>query len=169
VAETAIGSNSQVNDLVKYQSEGQRRRQIRARLWFPLHSAPQAVVLFTQHVFRDNRPMDDPSRGPWAFHTHVHGLFNGLLDRDGRVIGCNLSIGNGPLFEQAPAMAELLRELVACGSAELLRAQASAILREIVVERHASRVRMTSNCACDGSYKRRMSWACGYSGTKTFP
>jgi hypothetical protein len=31
----------------------------------------------------------------------------------GRVIGCNLPIGNGPLLEQAPAMAHILRELVA--------------------------------------------------------
>jgi len=36
-----------------------------------------------------------------------------LIDRDGRVIGCNLPIGNGPLLEQAPAMAQILRELVA--------------------------------------------------------
>jgi hypothetical protein len=28
----------------------------------------------------------DPSPGSWAFHTHVYGLANVLLDRDGRVI-----------------------------------------------------------------------------------
>jgi hypothetical protein len=32
-----------------------------------------------------------------------------LIDRDGRIIGCNLPIANGPLLEQAPAMATILR------------------------------------------------------------
>jgi hypothetical protein len=36
-----------------------------------------------------------------------------LLDRDGRVIGTNLPIGNGPLLAQALAMVTLLRELIA--------------------------------------------------------
>ena len=38
-----------------------------------------------------------------------------------RVIGCNLPIANGPLLEQAPAMAQLLRELVAGVPATQLR------------------------------------------------
>jgi hypothetical protein len=46
-------------------------------------------------------------------------------------IGAHLPIGNGPLIEQAPAMAELLRELVAGEQPEKLRARASAILLEI--------------------------------------
>lgn len=37
----------------------------------------------------------DPSPGPWVFHTHVYGLPNVLLDRDGRVISCHLPTGNG--------------------------------------------------------------------------
>jgi hypothetical protein len=61
----------------------------------------------------------------------MYGIAHCLIDRDGRVIGCNLPIGNGPLLEQAPAMAALLRELVAGVPAEQLRARASAILREI--------------------------------------
>jgi hypothetical protein len=60
-----------------------------------------------------------------------------LIDRDGRVIGCNLPIGNGPLLGEAPAMAQILRELAAGVSPEQLRARASAILREI--ERRAPR------------------------------
>jgi len=32
------------------------------------------------------------------------------------VIGCNLPIDNGPLLEQAPAMLQILRELVAGGT-----------------------------------------------------
>jgi hypothetical protein len=61
---------------------------------------PQAVVLFAPAAFRDNRPMD-PSPGPWAFHAHVYGLANVLLDRDGRVISCNLPKGNGALIAKA--------------------------------------------------------------------
>jgi len=46
----------------------------------------------------------------------MYGIPHCLIDRDGRVIGCNLPIGNGPLLEQAPAMAQILRELVACST-----------------------------------------------------
>jgi len=41
----------------------------------------------------------------------MYGIAHCLIDRDGRVIGCNLPIANGPLLEQAPAMARILREL----------------------------------------------------------
>jgi hypothetical protein len=51
----------------------------------------------------------------------MYGIAHCLIDRDGRVIGCNLPIGNGPLLEQAPAMAQILRELVAGVPAEQLR------------------------------------------------
>jgi hypothetical protein len=64
----------------------------------------------------------------------MYGIAHCLIDRDGRVIGCNLPIGNGPLLEQAPAMAELLRELVAGVPAEQLRPRAASIMRQI--ERH---------------------------------
>jgi hypothetical protein len=40
----------------------------------------------------------------------MYGIAHCLIDRDGRVIGCNLPIGNGPLLEQAPAMAQIVRE-----------------------------------------------------------
>jgi hypothetical protein len=90
----------------------------------------QPVVLVAQFVFRDNRPMD-PSPGRWAFETHRYGLANVLLDRDGRVIGCNLPIGNGPLLEQAPAMAQILREFVAGVPAEQLRTRAAQVLDRI--------------------------------------
>jgi hypothetical protein len=61
----------------------------------------------------------------------MYGIGNCLIDRDGRVIGAHLPIGNGPLIAQAPAMAELLRELVGGERPENLLARASAILREI--------------------------------------
>ena len=61
----------------------------------------------------------------------MYGIAHCLIDRDGRVIGCNLPIGNGPLLEQAPAMAQILRELVAGVPAEQLRLRAAAILRQI--------------------------------------
>jgi hypothetical protein len=43
----------------------------------------------------------------------------------------HLPIANGPLLEQAPAMAALLRELVAGVPSEQLRARAAVILRQI--------------------------------------
>lgn len=73
----------------------------------------------------------DPSPGPWAFHTHVYGLANALLDRGGRVISCHLPIANGPLLEQPPAMAQILRELVAGVPAEQLRTSAAQVLDRI--------------------------------------
>jgi hypothetical protein len=72
-----------------------------------------------------------PSPGPWAFHTHVYGIAHCLIDRDGRVIGCNLPIRNGPLLEQAPAMAQILRDLLAGVLAEQLRTRAAQVLDRI--------------------------------------
>ena len=83
-----------------------------------------------QPAFRDNRAMD-PSPGPWTFATHMYGIAHCLIDRDGRVIGCNLPISNGPLLEQAPAMAQILRELVAGVPAEHLRGRAAQVLERI--------------------------------------
>jgi hypothetical protein len=79
----------------------------------------------------------DPSPGPWAFHSHVYGLSNVLLDRDGRVISCHLPEGNGALIAKAPAMANLLCDLLAGVPAEQLRPRAAAILRHI--ERYRTR------------------------------
>jgi hypothetical protein len=73
----------------------------------------------------------DPSPDPWAFHTHVYGLANVLLDRDGRVISCHLPEGNGALIAKAPAMADLLCDLLAGLPAEQLRPRAAAIMRQI--------------------------------------
>jgi hypothetical protein len=61
----------------------------------------------------------------------MYGIAHCLIDRDGRVIGCNLPIGNGPLLEQAPAMAQILRELVAGVAPEQLRVRAAPILAQI--------------------------------------
>jgi hypothetical protein len=61
----------------------------------------------------------------------MYGIAHCLIDRDGRVIGCNLPIGNGPLLEQAPAMAQILRELVAGETSEHLRRRAARILERI--------------------------------------
>ena len=46
-----------------------------------------------------------------ALHAAVvlFGFAHCLIDRDGRDIACNLPIGNGPLLEQAPAMAKRCR------------------------------------------------------------
>jgi hypothetical protein len=61
----------------------------------------------------------------------MYGIDHCLIDRDGRVIGCNLPIGNGPLLEQAPAMAQILRELIAGVPAEQLRTRAAQVLERI--------------------------------------
>ena len=77
----------------------------------------------------------DPSPGPWTFSEHTYGIAHCLIDRDGRVIGCNLPIGNGPLLEQAPAMAQIFRELVAGVPAEQLRTRAAQVLDRIDIGR----------------------------------
>ena len=61
----------------------------------------------------------------------MYGIAHCLIDCDGRVIGCNLPIGNGPLLEQAPAMAQILRDLVAGKPAEQLRGRAAQVLDRI--------------------------------------
>jgi hypothetical protein len=61
----------------------------------------------------------------------MYGIAHCLIDRDGRVIGCNLPIGNGPLLEQAPAMAQILRALVGAASVEELRRRAAHVLERI--------------------------------------
>jgi hypothetical protein len=61
----------------------------------------------------------------------MYGIAHCLIDRDGRVIGCNLPIGNGPLLEQAPVMAQILRELVAGESADHLRSRAAQVLERV--------------------------------------
>ena len=61
----------------------------------------------------------------------MYGIAHCLIDRDGRVIGCNLPIANGPLLEQAPAMAQILRDLVAGVPVEQLRTHAAQVLERI--------------------------------------
>ncbi len=61
----------------------------------------------------------------------MYGIAHCLIDRDGRVIGTNLPIGNGPLLEQAPAMAQILRELVTGVPAGRLRDRAAQVLDRI--------------------------------------
>jgi hypothetical protein len=88
-------------------------------------------------VVRENRRMDSPapewspSPAPWVFEKQIYGLAHCLIDRDGRVIGSHLGLPNGPLMVEAPVMAELLREFVAGGPIETIRAQARAILHRI--------------------------------------
>jgi hypothetical protein len=79
----------------------------------------------------------EPSPGPWAFETLRYGLSNVLLDRDGRVLGTHLRYGNGSLMAEAPAMADLLSDLLTGVPAEQLRPRAATILRQI--ERHRLR------------------------------
>ncbi len=95
----------------------------------------QAIVLTEAPRAPDNgwmhTPSLEPSPGPWTFAEHMYGIAHCLIDRDGRVLGCNIPIGNGPLLEQAPAMAALLRELVAGVPAPHLRDRARQVLDRI--------------------------------------
>jgi hypothetical protein len=85
-----------------------------------------------QNLDMDPGALDrSPSPAPWAFEERFYGISHVLLDRDGRVIGSHLPLGNGPLLAEAPAMAALLRALVDGGSANALRAEAAAILARI--------------------------------------
>jgi hypothetical protein len=74
---------------------------------------------------------DCDAPAPWMFADRMCGLGNCLIDRDGRVIGANLLVGNGPLIAQAPAMAALLRAFVAGASSDDLRERAARILGRI--------------------------------------
>ena len=53
-------------------------------------------------------PRTSPSPAPWKVAERMYGVAYWLIDRDGHVIGVNLPLGNGPLLEQAPAMAKVL-------------------------------------------------------------
>jgi hypothetical protein len=75
--------------------------------------------------------LDEPSPAPWTFAEHIYGLPHCLVDGDGRVIGSHFPIANGPLLAQAPAMAVLLRELVAGVPAAHLSDRAARVLDRI--------------------------------------
>ena len=96
---------------------------------------PQPVVLAHAPRVPENQwvlpPTPNPSPAPWSFAERLYGISHCLVDRDGRVIGTHLPIGNGPLIEQAPAMADLLRELVTGVPPEQLRERAAHVLQRI--------------------------------------
>lgn len=69
----------------------------------------------------------DPSPGPWAFH----GFGNVLIDRDGRVLTTNVRRGDGAMMAVAPALLELVTDLIAGADPDELRGRAKRIMREI--------------------------------------
>jgi hypothetical protein len=71
------------------------------------------------------------SPAPWHYVEHIYGLRHCLIDRDGRVIASHFPQGNGSAMAAAPAMASLLRKLVAGTPPETLRERAESILRQI--------------------------------------
>jgi hypothetical protein len=73
----------------------------------------------------------EPSPSPWHYAEFIYGLRHCLLDRDGRVIASHFPTSNGATMAAAPAMASLLRELVAGAAPETLRERAKSILRQI--------------------------------------
>jgi hypothetical protein len=74
---------------------------------------------------------NEPSPARWLFAEHLYGIAHCLVDRDGRVIGINLPLGNRPLIAEAPAMAAWLRELLAGATADDLRERAVRIFGRI--------------------------------------
>ena len=75
------------------------------------------------------RPIPLPTL--WTFAAWLYGLAHCLLDRDGRVIASHFPISNSATMAAAPAMACLLRELIAGPPPERLRERAECILRDI--------------------------------------
>jgi hypothetical protein len=73
----------------------------------------------------------EPSPAPWHYAEHIYGLPHCMLDRDGRVIGSHVPVGNGSMMAAAPAMVSLLRHLAAGAPPDALRKRAEHILREI--------------------------------------
>jgi len=67
----------------------------------------------------------------------MYGIAHCLVDRDGRVISCHLPTGNGALIATAPAMADLLCDLLNGVPAEQLRPRAASIMRQIERYSHA--------------------------------
>jgi hypothetical protein len=101
-------------------------------------------VLAEPYRFHHNLHMDS-SPPPWPFAERLYGIVHCLIDRDGRLIGCNLPIGSGLLLEQAPAMAALLRGLVDGCSPEELRRRAAEILERVDKHHTRERARMTTS------------------------
>jgi hypothetical protein len=92
-------------------------------------------------VFRDNRAMAlpehfyEPSPGPWAFHELQYGLNNVLLDRDGHHLCSHIRCGDGPVMAAAPAMVDLLNDIIDGADLDHVRCRAACILREIAQHR----------------------------------
>jgi hypothetical protein len=88
-------------------------------------------VLF---VLRDNRGMElaahfyDPSPGPWEFHEHRHGLSNVLLDHLGHHLCSHVRYGDGPVMAVAPAMVDLLNDILEGADFDHVRCRAASIL-----------------------------------------
>jgi hypothetical protein len=78
---------------------------------------------------------DEPSPAPRTFAEHIYGLKQCLVDRDGRVIASHFPISNGPPLAQAPAMAQILRELVAGVPAARLQRRLSLPATRAIVGR----------------------------------
>jgi hypothetical protein len=78
----------------------------------------------TDHFF-------DPSPAPWTFHTHCYGLNNVVTDRLGRHLCANVTYGNGPVMAAAPAMVDLLNDILVGADLDHVRYRAAYKLREI--------------------------------------
>jgi hypothetical protein len=77
----------------------------------------------------------DPSPGPWEFHTFRNGLNHVVYDRLGHHLCSHIRHGDGALIAGAPAMRDLLIDLLAGADVDHLSARASIILAEIATAR----------------------------------
>jgi hypothetical protein len=99
------------------------------------------MALVMRPPLRDNPTMSlpdnfyEPSPGPWAFHANVYGVAHTLIDRDGRVLTTNVRSGDGALMAAAPAVVDILSDLLAGVAADDLHVRAEAIMRELARHR----------------------------------
>ena len=69
--------------------------------------------------------------GPWEFHPFRNGLHNVVYDRLGHHLCSHIRYGDGPLMAAAPAMRDLLVDLLAGADVDHISARASLLLAEI--------------------------------------
>jgi hypothetical protein len=91
---------------------------------------------FGRSSVRDNArvplPADnyDPTPGPWEFHAFRNGLNNVVFDRLGHHLCSYLRHGDGPLMAAAPAMRDILVDLLTGAEVDSLGARVANLGRD---------------------------------------
>jgi len=73
------------------------------------------------------------SPGPWEFHTFRNGLNNVVFDRFGHHLCSHIRHGDGPLMAAAPAMRDLLVDLLAGADVDHLSTRSSPSAGRVMV------------------------------------